>query len=135
MTIDPQLLERMKQAAREAASFSYSPYSGFRVGAAVADASGAIFQGTNVENASYGLTMCAERVATGLAASTGVRHLVAVVLYTPTGTPTAPCGACRQVLREFGKEALVHSFCDSAETKTWTVEKLLPDSFGPESLT
>lgn len=134
MTIEPQLLERMMQAAREAASFSYSPYSGFRVGAAVADESGAIYAGTNVENASYGLTMCAERVATGLAVAQGVRRLIAVVLYTPTDTPTAPCGACRQVLREFGPDAFVLSLCDTARTSTWTVASLLPDSFGPESL-
>src|SRR3954471_20685817 len=92
-------------AARAASEQAYCPYSNFRVGAAVLTEDGAVFSGCNIENASYGLTICAERTAVFHAAAKGHRAIVAVAVYTPTTFPTAPCGACRQVINEFGPDA------------------------------
>lgn len=117
--------------AREAASRAYCPYSGFAVGAAVRVAGGEVFAGANVENASYGLTICAERVALAAAASQGHRAVEVLVLYTPTQHPVSPCGACRQVLWEFGREATVVAFCDGPEWRVSTAAELLPSAFGP----
>jgi cytidine deaminase len=94
--------ERLKAAAREAARASYSPYSRFRVGAALLASDGTVITGTNVENRSYGLTICAERSAVVQAVSRGLRSFAAVAVHTPDSTePVPPCGACRQVLSEF----------------------------------
>ena len=97
---------------------------------------GEIFAGCNVENASYGLTICAERSAvfqaiTRTAEPTRIR---AALVYTPTQTPTAPCGACRQVLNEFGPDAEVFSACDGPSTIATTLKDLLPQAFGPHNL-
>lgn len=130
-------LRYLRMEAQAVCSRAYAPYSKFTVGAAVLTESGAIFVGANVENASYGLTMCAERVAIFSAAAAGHRKIVGLVLYTPTQSPTAPCGACRQVIREFGQPDMpIISFCDdnSPDGKKWTLNELLPDSFGPENL-
>ncbi len=134
MTPTPVQISALEQAARDAASRSYSPYSNFRVGAAILTASGRVFSGTNVENASYGLCNCAERTAVFSAVAAGERVVTACVVYTPTPKATAPCGACRQVLREFGPKAWLKSVCDSADSFEATVETLLPRSFGPEDL-
>lgn len=129
-------LKKMKSAARLAAKRAYAPYSRFRVGAAVLTASGKIHAGCNVENASYGLCNCAERTAifSALAAGDNVAPLRCVVVYTPTKTATAPCGACRQVIHEFGPEARVISFCDSREEIDVSIGTLLPGAFGPADL-
>ena len=127
-------VRRLTAAARRAAQSSYAPYSKFRVGAAVLTASGKILAGCNVENASFGLTNCAERTAVFKAVSDGHRKLLAVAVYTPTRVPTAPCGACRQVLHEFGPTAAVLCVCDSPERIETTLDQLLPESFGPENL-
>jgi cytidine deaminase len=127
-------LRRVEAAARAAAKTSYSPYSNFKVGAAVLSGSGRIFAGTNVENASYGLCNCAERTAIFTAAAAGERRLEAVVVYTPTSQPTMPCGACRQVINEFGPAARVIAICDSAERLERTLPELLRDAFGPKNL-
>ncbi len=132
--IPASLLRRVEKAARTAANASYSPYSKFRVGAAVLAGSGKIYSGCNVENASYGLCNCAERTAIFTAATTGERQLHAVVVYTPTAAPTAPCGACRQVINEFGPDALVISICDSKSRLETTLDQLLPAAFGPGNL-
>ena len=132
--IPASLLRRVEKAARTAAKASYSPYSKFRVGAAVLAGSGKIYSGCNVENASYGLCNCAERTAIFTAATTGERQLHAVVVYTPTAAPTAPCGACRQVINEFGPDALVISICDSKSRLETTLDQLLPAAFGPGNL-
>jgi len=95
---------------------------------------GRIFAGSNVENASYGLAMCAERTAVFKAVTEGNRKITAVAVYTPTPRPTAPCGACRQVLHEFGPTAAVVCACDSPERIETTLERLLPGAFGPENL-
>jgi cytidine deaminase len=132
----PAQLKQLKAAARQAAGRAYAPYSQFQVGAAVLTASGRIYAGCNVENASYGLTNCAERTAIFNAVAAGERklRLQCVVVYTPTKIATAPCGACRQVINEFGPKARVLSFCDSDETMDVSIETLLPDAFGPADL-
>lgn len=127
-------LKRLAAAARRAARHSYSPYSEFPVGAAVLAASGKIYTGANIENASFGLCNCAERTAVFTAAAAGERKLRAVAIYTPTPTATAPCGACRQVLNEFGPDMTVLSTCDSDDRLETTLSKLLPFGFGPKNL-
>jgi cytidine deaminase len=131
----PALLRRLETAARKAARASYSPYSKFPVGAAVLTGSGQVFSGCNVENASYGLCNCAERTAIFAAVAAGERALAAVVVYTPTPTATAPCGACRQVINEFGPDALVISVCDADDRRENQLNELLPGAFGPRDLT
>jgi cytidine deaminase len=121
-------------AARAAAARAYCPYSRFRVGAAVLTPAGAIYSGCNVENASYGLTICAERVAVGAMVAAGATELVAVAVWTPTPQPTTPCGACRQVLNEFGPAAQVICACDGVAQLRLTVAELLPAAFGPKNL-
>jgi cytidine deaminase len=128
-------LRRLEKAARNAARNAYAPYSEFQVGAAVLTGSGRIFSGANVENASYGLSNCAERTAIFAAAAAGERKVRAVVVYTPTKTPTAPCGACRQVINEFGPDATVVSCCDQKARIETTLRRLLPEAFGPANLT
>lgn len=127
-------LRRLEKAARAAAKASYSPYSKFRVGTALLAGSGRIYPGCNVENASYGLCNCAERTAIFTAAAAGERKIRAVVVYTPTPTPTMPCGACRQVINEFGARAIVIGICDSAKRIETTLPNLLTEAFGPENL-
>ena len=133
-TLTPTQRRRLERAARAAAKDSYSPYSKFRVGAAILTASGRVYAGCNVENASYGLCNCAERTAIFSAAAAGERRIRAVVVYTPTPAPTLPCGACRQVIHEFGPEALVISVCDSERRMETTLPDLLPHAFGPKDL-
>jgi cytidine deaminase len=134
MCLSDDTLGEMVKAARGRAELAYSPYSRFRVGAAVLSAAGEIFAGCNVENASYGLSMCAERSAIFQFVAHGGTEIRAVVVYTPTPRPTAPCGACRQVIREFGPEAEIVSICDGPEVLRRRLGELLPDAFGPENL-
>ncbi|WP_205679066.1 cytidine deaminase [Aquisphaera insulae] len=126
----------MRLAARQAAARAYAPYSKFRVGAAILTDRGVIHAGCNVENASYGLTICAERNAVFHAAcqAEGPLKVRAVLVYTPTDTPTAPCGACRQVLNEFGPNAQVFCECDGPDAIETTLDQLLPFAFGPHNL-
>ena len=127
-------LQELEAAAKSAASRSYSPYSHFAVGAAVRTADGRIFSGANIENASLGLTNCAERTAIFTAIFDGASEITDVVIYTPTAQPASPCGACRQVIREFGPKARCVSVCDSDQRLDTSLEALLPHSFGPEHL-
>ena len=108
---------------------AHAPYSQFHVGAAVLSASGEIFTGCNVENASYGLTMCAERVAVGAAVAAGYKQIAAIAVATAGGH--SPCGACRQVLSEFGPamEILLIDADDPAKVRTTSLDKLLPEQF------
>jgi cytidine deaminase len=122
-------LSALEEAARLAGRNSYSPYSGFPVGAAVLADNGRIYSGCNIENASLGLTCCAERVAVYNAVSQGAGVILAVAIHTPTGRATLPCGACRQVLHEFGPRAIVICICDSGHRIETTLDALLPDAF------
>jgi cytidine deaminase len=127
--LDAELLERLRSAACDASDRAYAPYSGFRVGAACVTASGRIYTGSNVENASYGLTICAERNAVFQAVAAGDRDLRALVVYTPTRDPTPPCGACRQVMCEFGEQIVVIACCENETVLESTSGKLLPERF------
>ena len=120
--------------AQEACIKAYSPYSKFRVGAALLTTSDEIYTGCNVENASYGLTICAERNAIFHAVAEGMTGIKALLVYTPTEKPTAPCGACRQVLNEFGPDAQIICVCDGPERIDLRVSNLLPQAFGPANL-
>lgn len=128
------VVRRLEKAARQAAQASYSPYSEFRVGAAILAGSGKVYTGTNVENASYGLCNCAERTAIFTAVAAGERSVRAVAVYTPTPTATSPCGACRQVINEFGPDALVISVCNGKDRIETTLDRLLSAAFGPKNL-
>ncbi len=134
MKLSATLAVRLERLARRAAKTSYSPYSKFAVGAAVLAGSGKIYTGCNVENASYGLCNCAERTAIFSAVAAGERKIKYVVVYTPTTSATPPCGACRQVINEFGPQARVVSICDSEERIETSLDALLPAAFGPGNL-
>jgi len=134
VTPTPAQLRKLKAAAKVAAGKAYAPYSKFRVGAAVLTDTGRLFAGCNVENASYGLCNCAERTAIFSAVAAGERKIGCVVVYTPTKTATAPCGACRQVINEFGPEARVISFCAGRDELDVSLGALLPGAFGPADL-
>lgn len=124
-------LEGLIAAAREASRHAYCPYSNFPVGAAVLLEDGSVFSGCNVENSAYGPTMCAERTAVFKAVSErgpDIR-ISTVVVYTPTPRPTPPCGPCRQVVSEFGREARVVSVCDSDQVLDADLVELLPHAF------
>jgi cytidine deaminase len=126
--------DRLIATAKIASQHTYSPYSQFPVGAAVLVSSGDVFAGSNVENASFGLTICAERAAIINAVSAGKRGIEAVLIYTPTDRPAAPCGACRQVINEFNPRALVISVCNGESGICTSIDKLLPLPFGPANL-
>lgn len=131
-TVSDEHWRQLADAARGASEHAYCRYSNFRVGAAVLTSDGAITRGCNVENASYGLTICAERNAIFSAIAGGSRAIVALSLYTPTPRPATPCGACRQVLAEFGRDALIRCACDGPDVMTFTLEALLPARFALE---
>ena len=121
--------------ARDAATRAYAPYSKFLVGAALETNDGRIFTGCNVENASYGLARCAEQTAIQKMVSEGGRKFTRIAVFTHSNPPSSPCGACRQVLYEFGPDARVIMGNNSAEVIEYTVRGLLPGAFGPENLT
>jgi cytidine deaminase len=132
--LTPALQRRLEKSARAAAKKSYSPYSNFPVGAAVLSDTGKIYAGTNVENASFGLCNCAERTAIFSAITAGEHKIRCVVVFTPTETATTPCGACRQVINEFGPDTKVISLCNSKDRIETTLSALLPGAFGPQNL-
>lgn len=121
------------QRAREARDAAYARYSRFRVGAAVETATGEVFVGCNVENASYPLTICAERGAISAAVVAGHRDFVRVAIVSDAARPVAPCGACRQVLAEFSPEMTVVSKAGD-EVIEWSLEHLLPARFSDTDL-
>ena len=127
-----KLLDMLKPAALEACQNAHAPYSRFPVGAALLTRSGDVMGGCNVENASFGLTICAERNALAQAVAQGVRpgQIEALLIYTPGDVAHAPCGACRQVMHELLKEsAVVISCCDASEYRSWGMDNLIPDPF------
>ena len=130
-------LEAVMEAARNAAMNAYAPYSNFQVGAAIVTERGALYAGCNVENASYGLGICAERsaaVAMALA-DPGDREIRLVAVASPNAAPCFPCGACRQFLREFGcKAVVVEDPSEPSGLRSYPFGEILPHSFGPEVL-
>jgi cytidine deaminase len=117
-------MEKLVDAAWRVRDAAYAPYSNFAVGAALLAADGRVFVGCNVENISYGLTNCAERVAIGAAVAAGVREFAAVAVVADTGVPISPCGACRQVLAEFGVPLVI--LANRKEHLQFRLEELLP---------
>lgn len=131
--LPPELAELIS-AARAAQSQAYAPYSGFAVGAAVRTGDGRVFTGANVENASYGLAVCAERTAVLAAVLAGARQVVAVAVCTSLWPPAAPCGMCRQTLAEFARDAEIVLCSPSGPAQRTRLAVLLPHAFRPSDL-
>ena len=130
MAIYEDQISQLLQAAAKARETAYAPYSEFAVGAAVLVVGDAIFTGCNVENASYGLTVCAERVAMFKAVSEGERHILAVGIVAPGESPSVPCGACLQVMSEFGgPETVVVCATPDGQRRDYRLGELLPKPF------
>jgi len=125
--------DTLVDAARAAQQRAYAPYSRFRVGCALEADDGRVFVGCNVENASYGLTICAERAAVCAAIAAGAQRFRRAVVVSDADPPAAPCGACRQVLSEFGRDLRVDGV-GAAGAVSWTIAELLPAAFGKEQL-
>ena len=127
--LSPRLIDELKRSARQAATQAYVPYSRFQVGAAVL-CGDSVYTGVNVENASYGLSVCAERSAIFNAVARGARRIDAICVYTPTSAPVTPCGACLQVIAEFGRDALIVCCADDdAAEQRHALADLLPAPF------
>ena len=127
---DRQLINLAEQASRNA----YVPYSHFAVGAALECRDGTVFTGCNIENAAYGLTICAERTAIFKAISEGHRDFKRIVIAGKSEDYCVPCGSCRQVMQEFAPQMEVICLNGKGEAKHYTLRQLLPESFGPEYL-
>jgi cytidine deaminase len=135
MNIEEDKLLTLVNAAKEGFENAYAPYSNFHVGAAALTANGNVVKGCNVENASYGLTVCAERNCLAQGVISGEKSFSAIVIYTNQEKLTPPCGACRQVIVEFlAPDALVMAVNHNNDKKQWTVNELLPDAFTPKDL-
>ncbi len=122
------------EAAKKARANAYSPYSGVKIGAAVLTADGAVYSGTNIENASYGLACCAERTAIFKAVSEGKRKIIAIAVVGKSGDFTKPCGACRQVMVEFNPKMKVLRRGLDGFSEDGTASSLLPEHFSPAEL-
>lgn len=133
MAVSAEQQESLMAAARECRHLAYAPYSHYLVGAALLAADGHIYTGVNVENASYGLTLCAERSAIVRMVANGAREIKAMAVCTSNGG--SPCGACRQVMNEFAAADFPIYLCDkTGVARHTTLYALLPDRFGPEHL-
>jgi cytidine deaminase len=126
--------KKLLQEAKIAYENAYAPYSHYKVGAAVLWDSGRITTGSNVENAAYGLTLCAERNAIFQGTAQGERRIKAIAVVVPAENMPAPCGSCRQVIREFATDCNIFLMNGKEEIKATSLQVLLPDSFGPEFL-
>ena len=131
--ISKEQRESLVEAAILVRKQAYAPYSNYQVGAALLMEDGSIITGVNVENASYGLAICAERTAVGQAIAAGYRKILAVAVATDNAG--SPCGACRQVLTEFAGDVPVYLVDAAGNGRDTTLYTLLPDHFGPEHLT
>ena len=131
--MDQNQIDALVEAATSAREKAHAPYSGYRVGAAVLTTGGEIFTGCNVENASYGLSVCAERHAVAAAVAAGHTTFDGAAVVTSSSPAAAPCGACRQVLAEFGQFPVVLADLDG-DRRITSVRQLLPDAFLPETL-
>lgn len=129
-----EIYKELLHMAKEAYQNAYAPYSKYQVGAAVLWESGRITAGSNVENASYGLTVCAERNGIFQGTALGERKIKAIAIAVPHEDIPAPCGSCRQVIREFAADCDILLMNGKGECKQTSLEILLPDSFGPEFL-
>jgi cytidine deaminase len=132
--IDAAPTESLRAAALSVMSQAYAPYSHFRVGAALATTGGRTFVGCNVENASYGATICAERAAVLAAVAHGERGFTELVIATEGSSPAAPCGICRQVLAEFAPSLEITSCTTAGAESHWSLDQLLPAPFTSNSL-
>ena len=126
--------DELKAAAVAMLDRAYIPYSRFPVGAALACSDGTVYTGCNIENAAYGPTVCAERVAVFKAVSEGHRDFVRIVIAGRSEDYCVPCGVCRQVLREFAPNIEIICLNSAGEERSFTLDELLPHSFGPEFL-
>ncbi|MBL7033904.1 MAG: cytidine deaminase [Candidatus Delongbacteria bacterium] len=122
-------LTALTEAATAAREQAWAPYSNFHVGAALLTTDGQIFTGANVENSSYGLSVCAERIAVFKAVTAGQREFAAIVIVTDTAIPTPPCGACLQVMSEFAPTLQVHMVNLAGTSKSYTLNELMPHGF------
>ena len=134
VTIPAMDVEELLARARAVAERAHSPYSGVRVGAALLDVDGRVFEGANVENASYGLTICGERTAATQAVSQGARKFTTIAVWTSLEEVLPPCGACRQFLAEFGTDLRVVVEGAGGGRIDATLEELLPRAMGPDDL-
>ncbi|MBN2201965.1 cytidine deaminase [bacterium] len=128
-TLPEKTIDQLVRAASAARAFAYAPYSKFRVGAALLCPDGRMITGCNVENVSYGLTVCAERTAVLKAVSEGARSFDAVAVCADTDEPVTPCGACRQVLAEFNPAMTVICCTPSGTNIVYSLSELLPNAF------
>ncbi|ODQ60644.1 hypothetical protein WICANDRAFT_83004 [Wickerhamomyces anomalus NRRL Y-366-8] len=129
-----QEFEELKTKALEARDLSYSPYSKFRVGCCILTNSGKYFQGANVENASYGASICAERTTICSAIIQKEKSFKAIGISSDLEEVITPCGICRQFIREFGKTIPIYMFKSNGDFIKMSLEEILPLSFGPEQL-
>lgn len=127
--MDSKIKEMLIEKATKARNYSYSPYSNFPIGAALITSSGRIYTGTNIENASYGLTNCAERTAIFKAVSEGEKEIEAIAVIADTERPIPPCGSCRQVIMEFGGNINVIMANIKGDILEIKSEELLPGAF------
>lgn len=127
--------DNMFHLAKEVLQYAYQPYSHFSVGACIRTSDGHYFTGCNVENASYGLTTCAEAAAIAMMVAAGKRHISEILVVADSDRICAPCGACRQRIREFSLPSTRIHFCNiEGDSKTLNIAELLPEAFGPDNL-